>query len=77
MRAATWAAGIVLGGGLAVLAGYWAFIVLSALFDSPDVPLPVKVAVPAALAGGAALLAIAVIQRIRNEKEENIEGVEY
>ena len=76
MKLATWTAAIVIGGGLAVLAVYWVMTVLTALFDS-DAPLPVKVAVPAVLAGGIALLAVAVLQRIRDRKGENLEGVEY
>ena len=48
MKLATWTAAIVIGGGLAVLAVYWAVTVLTALFDS-DAPLPVKIAVPAVL----------------------------
>ena len=77
MRVATWTAAVVLGGGLAVLVVYWAVTVLTALFDSPDVPLAVKIAVPAVIAGGAALLVIAVLQRIRDRKREDLEGVEY
>ena len=76
MRVITWTAAIVIGGGLAVLAVYWAVTVLTALFDS-DAPLLVKIAVPAVLAGGIALLAVAVLQRIRARKEENLEGVDY
>ncbi len=76
MRAVTWTAAIVIGGGLAVLAVYGAVTVLMALFDS-DAPLPVKVAVPAVLMGGIALLAVAALQRIRDRKGENLEGVEY
>ena len=76
MRVATWTAAIVIGGGLAVLTVYWVVTVLTALLDS-GAPLPVKITVPAVLAGGVALLAIAVLQRIRDRKEEDLEGVEY
>ena len=76
MRVATWTAAVVVGGGLAVLAVYWVVTVLTALFDS-GAPLPVKIAVPSVLAGGIALLAVAVLQRIRDRKEEDLEGVEY
>ncbi len=76
MKAATWAAGIAIACGLAVLAVYWVVFVLAALGDD-SVPVLVKIAVLAVLAGAAALLAVVVVQRLRDRKDENLEEVEY
>ena len=77
MRVATWAAGVAIAVGLAILVGYWMVLVLSALFGTDEAPVLVKVAVPAAMAGAAVLLLTAVLQRIRDRKEEDLEGVEH
>ena len=77
MRATTWAAGIAVAVGLAVLAGYWLVEVLSALFGAEEAQLIVKVAVPVVIVGAALLLLTAVVQRLRDRKEEDLEGVEH
>ena len=77
MRVATWAAGIAVAGGLAVLASYWFVSVLDVLFDAEEVPILIKIAVPAVVVGTVVLLLVAVLQRIRDRKEEDIEGVEH
>ncbi len=76
MKTATWVAGSAIAFGLAVLAGYWVVSVL-ALFGAADIPLPIKIAVAAVLAGAALLLIVVVVQRLRDRKEENLEEVEY
>ena len=77
MRVATWAAGVAIAVGLAILVGYWMVLVLSALFGTDEAPVLVKVAVPAVMAGAAVLLLTAVLQRMRDRKEEGLEGVEH
>ena len=53
MKVATWAEGVAIAGGLAILVGYWMVLVLSALFGTDEVPVLVKVAVPAVMSGAA------------------------
>ena len=77
MKVATWAAAIVVAAGVAVLAAYWFVSVLDVLFDVDDVPILIKIAVPAIVAGTVVLVLVAVLQRIRDRKDEDLEGVEY
>ena len=77
MKVATWAAAIVVAAGVAVLAAYWFVSVLEVLFGADDVPILIKVAVPAIVAGTVVLVLVAVLQRIRDRKDEDLEGVEY
>ena len=77
MRVATWAAGVAIAVGLAILVGYWMVLVLSALFGTDEAPVLVKVAVPGVMAGAAVLLLTAVLQRVRDRKEEDLQGVEH
>ena len=77
MRVATWAAGVAIAVGLAILVGYWMVLVLSVLFGTDEAPVLVKVAVPSVIAGAAVLLLTAVLQRVRDRKEEDLEGVEH
>ena len=76
MKIAIWAATIAIVGGLAILFGYWLIEVLGALFDD-DVPILIRIAVPAAFLGFAVLLAVVVIQRIQDSKDEDLEEIEY
>ncbi len=77
MKVATWAAAIVVAAGVAVLSAYWFVSVLDVLFDADDVPILIKIAVPAMVAGTVVLVLVAVLQRIRDRKDEDLEGVEY
>ena len=77
MKVATWAAAIVVAAGVAVLSAYWFVSVLDVLFDADDVPILIKIAVPAIVAGTVVLVLVAVLQRIRDRKDEDLEGVEY
>ena len=77
MKVATWAAAIVVAAGVAVLSAYWFVAVLDVLFDADDVPILIKIAVPAMVAGTVVLVLVAVLQRIRDRKDEDLEGVEY
>ena len=78
MKLATLTAAIVIGGGLAVLAVYGAVTLLTALFDS-DAPTPREDRGPGRTGGRhrAAGRRGAPADRIRDRKEENLEGVEY
>ena len=77
MKVATWAAAIVVAAGVAVLAAYWFVSVLDVLFDVDDVPILIKIAVPVIVAGTVVLVLVAVLQWIRDWKDEDLEGVEY
>ena len=77
MKVATWAAAIVVAAGVAVLSAYWFVSVLDVLFDADDVLILIKIAVPAMVAGTVVLVLVAVLQRIRDRKDEDLEGVEY
>ena len=77
MKIATWAAAIALAGGVAVLAAYWFVSVLGALFDAEEVPILIQIAVPAVFGGSVVLLLVAVLQRLRERKDEDLEGVDY
>ena len=76
MKVATWAAAIVVAAGVAVLSAYWFVSVLDVLFDADDVLILIKIAVPAMVAGTVVLVLVAVLQRIRDRKDEDLEGVE-
>ena len=56
MKVATWAAAIAVACGVAILAAYWFMSVLDALFDAEDVPILIKIAVPAIVAGTVVLV---------------------
>ena len=77
MKVATWAAAIAVAGGVAVLAAYWFVSVLDVLFEADDVPLLIRIAVPAVVGGTVVLLLVAVLQRLRDRKDEDLEGVDY
>ena len=77
MKVATWTAAIAVACGVAILAAYWFVSVLDALFDAEDVPILIKIAVPAIVAGTVVLVLVAVLQRIRDRKDEDLEGVDY
>jgi hypothetical protein len=77
MKVATWAAAVAVAGGVAVLAAYWFVSVLDVLFDAEEVPLLIQIAVPAVFGGSVVLLLVAVLQRLRDRKDEDLEGVDY
>ena len=77
MKIATWAAAIAVAGGVAVLAAYWFVSVLDALFEADDVPVLIRIAVPAVFGGSVVLLLVAVLQRLRERRGEDLEGVDY
>lgn len=77
MKIATWAAAIAVTGGVTVLAAYWLVVVVGALFDAEEVPVLIRIAVPAIIGGCVVLLLVAVLQRLRERKDEDLEGVDY
>ena len=77
MKVATWAAAVALAGGFAVLVAYWFVAVFGELFEAEEVPLLIWVAVPAVVGGSVVLLLVAVLQRLRDRKDEDLEGVDY
>ncbi len=77
MKIATWAAAIALAGGFAVLAAYWFVAVFGELLDAEEVPILIRIAVPAVVGGSVVLLLVAVLQRLRDRRDEDLEGVDY
>ena len=77
MKIATWAAGIALAGGMAVFAAYWFVSVLDALFETDEVPVLIRIAFPAVVGGSVVLLLVTILQRLRERKDEDLEGVDY
>ena len=77
MKIATWAAAIALAGGFAVLAAYWFVAVFGELLDAEEVPILIRIAVPAVVGGSVVLLLVAVLQRLRERRGEDLEGVDY
>ena len=71
------AAMVLIGGGIAILAAYWVVAVVGALFVADDIPVLIRIAVTAVVAGAAVLLAVVIVQRIRERKEENLKEIEY
>ena len=51
--------------------------VFTALFGADEIPVLIKIAVPAVAVGMAVLLVVAVVQRMRDRKEEDFKEVEY
>ena len=77
MKTAQLAAMVLIGGGIAILAAYWVVAVVGALFVADDIPVLIRIAVTAVVAGAAVLLAVVIVQRIRERKEENLKEIEY
>ena len=77
MKTAQLVAMVLIGGGIAILASYWVVAVVGALFGADDVPVLIRIAVTAVVAGAAVLLAIVIVQRIRERREENLKEIEY
>ena len=77
MTVATWLGGVLLSVGCGVLAGYGVYYLSREFFGSDDVPLALKVAVPAAAAGTVILLAVVVVQRLQSRGREHFEEADY
>lgn len=67
---------VLVVGGLAVAGVYWLWLVARAFFRSHEVPLVLKVALPAIGAGLLLLLAAVVRERVRAARKEHFKEVE-
>ena len=63
--------------GVALLGGYWAFLLISEVVGDPQVPLAVRIGLPALGAGGLLLLVAVLIQQIRRNRREDFGEVEH
>ena len=63
--------------GLAALVGYGVYETLLGIFDEPDVPVLIQVAIPVCVAGAVILLGATLIQRMKRRNEDGLEEVEY
>ena len=68
---------VLLIAGAALLGGYWAFVLLSEVVGDPEVPLAVRIGLPALGAGGLLLLAAVLIQQIRRNRREDFGEIEH
>ena len=68
---------VLLIAGAALLGGYWAFLLISEVVGDPDVPLAVRIGLPALGAGGILLLAAVLIEQVRRNRRENFEKVKH
>ena len=76
-KVALWIGGALAVAGGLVLVGYAVFYFSRAFFGSPDVPLPVQVAVPAVVGGILILIVTALAERLRRRKKESLEEIDY
>ena len=77
MTAGKWLGAVLIVVSGLVLAGYSVYFFAQEFFDSPDVPLAIKIAVPAMAGGILILAAIVVSERWRNSKKETFTEVDY
>ena len=68
---------VVLLIGVAILASYWIVAVISALLFEEEVPILIKIAVPAVLVGLGLLFITTIRDRIRDKKKEDFKEVKY
>ena len=67
---------MVLAGALVVL-GYGVYYFSKVFFGSHDIPLPVRVAVPAVVVGFLLVMVAVLLERLRSGKREKFEEVEF
>ncbi len=71
-------AGVVLiVAGVAALVGYGMYGALTAIVGDEEVPLLIRVALPAAAVGLVLVVAALVVDRLRRRKAETFEEVDY
>ena len=63
--------------GMAALVGYGVYETLRGIFDEPDVPVLIQVAIPTCVAGAVILVGATLIQRMKRRKQDGLEEVEY
>ena len=67
---------MILAGALVVL-GYGVYYFSKAFFVADAIPLPIRVAVPAVVAGFLLVMGAVLLERLRSGKREKFEEVEY
>ena len=68
---------VLLVAGTALLGGYWAYLLISEVVGDPDVPLAVRIGLPALGAGGLLLLAAVLIEQVRRNRREDFREVKH
>ncbi len=68
---------VLLISGAALLGGYGAFVLIAEVVGDADVPLAVRIGLPALGAGGLLLLAAALIQQLKRNRNEDFSEVRH
>ncbi len=76
-KVAVWLGGLMAVAGALVVLGYGAYSFSKAFFGSDAIPLPVRIAVPAVVAGFLLVLGAVLLERTRGRGREQFEEVEY
>lgn len=77
MHTAQWTGGVLVVAGSLVLAGYGVYFYFAEFFGSPDVPIPVKIAIPVLCVGTLILLFAVFFQRYQARSEEAFKKEEF
>ena len=76
-RALLWAGAIVLGCGAALLVGYGGYVLIAELAGDPDVPLAIRIGLPALCVGGVIVLVAVLIEQIRRNRRNDFREVDH
>ena len=76
-RVAFWLGGLMAVAGALVVLGYGVYYFSKAFFGSDAIPLPVRVALPAVIAGFLLVMGAVLLERLRGGKREKFEEVEF
>ncbi|HAL48501.1 MAG: hypothetical protein FI707_00235 [SAR202 cluster bacterium] len=76
-KGAFWVGGIILAISLLVISGYATYFFAKDVLGDSEVPLALRVAIPASVVGALALLGAAFGDRLRDRKHEDLEGADY
>lgn len=77
VSAAVWLGGTLLTIGSLVLVSYGLYYFSANFFGSEDIPMGVKIAVPAAVSGAVILLAAVIRQRLQHRGQERFEKADF
>ncbi len=76
-RTLIWAGAVLLIVGAALLIGYGAYVLVAELAGDPDVPLAIRIGLPALCAGGVIVLVAVLIEQIRRNRLKDFREVDH